>query len=277
MEETWLVDGEHIKVKETLGVVGAFPRWIGIGNLTRNLIELDKEGKVKKNETRFLSSMLNIGDSALENQLKVADGFPEDILDENQIIIPKDFADYLGFNETPAETLKRTNEEQILSLTFDLFSFVFNFKNNEKVAEIIFEKENIDDQGKEIKQNKESKGVRFLKVMGLPEDYTFGEFFNDHPGFGRYVRAKQMAPVRQKLGIEEDGEVSKALDFVFKRMKRDDFKFTRPYKVKNHFQQARGKWSSAISNSVFLDSKKFHIIYSDLFFKRFVQIMFRSV
>ena len=41
--------------------------------------------------------------------------------------------------------------------------------------------------------------------------------------------------------------------------------------------KARGKWSSAISNSVFLDSKKFHIIYSDLFFTRFVQIMLRSV
>lgn len=86
-----------------------------------------------------------------------------------------------------------------------------------------------------------------------------------------------MQPIRAKLNIQEDDEVSKSLDFIFKRMKRDDFIFTRPYNVKNHYQQARGKWSSAISNSVFLDCKKFHIIYSDLFFKRFAQIMFRSV
>lgn len=171
-------------------MLGAFPRWIGIGNLTRNIIERDKSGKITKNETRFLSSMMNIGDSALESDLKVADGFPTDVLDENQIILPKDYADYLGFNETPSEYLIRTDEEQLVELTFDLFNFVFNFKNNEKVSKIIFEKENIDDKGKidDTKQEKESKGVRFLKIMGYPEDYTFGEFFNENPGIGNIIR-----------------------------------------------------------------------------------------
>lgn len=89
LDETWLVNGQHIKVKETLGVVGAYPRWIGIGNLTANVtIEKDRDGKPVRNETRFLSTVINIGDSALENEMKVADGFPTDDLDENQVIIP---------------------------------------------------------------------------------------------------------------------------------------------------------------------------------------------
>lgn len=72
-----------------MGVKGAFPRWISIGNLSRNVsVEFDDMGNVTKNETRFLSSILNIGDSALENMLNIADGFPKDVLDENDIIIP---------------------------------------------------------------------------------------------------------------------------------------------------------------------------------------------
>ena len=148
LDETWLQDGRHIKVKDTLQVVGAFPRWLGICNLTRDIpIEFYEDGDVAKNETRFLSTIFNIGDSKLEQELGVADGFPDEVLNENQIMIPQDFADYLGFNETPAETLSRTNTLQNVSLQFDLFSFVFNFKNNEKVEKIIFEKENIDDEG----------------------------------------------------------------------------------------------------------------------------------
>ena len=63
---------------------------------------------------------------------------------------------------------------------------------------------------------------------------------------------------------------------LFKRLKREDFVFTRPYRVKNVFKKTRGKWSSAFSNSVYLDSKKFHIIYSDMFFKRFGRIMMQT-
>lgn len=86
-----------------------------------------------------------------------------------------------------------------------------------------------------------------------------------------------MKPVLKQLKIEEDSSVANILDHVFKRMKREDLIFKRPYEVKNHFNQTRGKWPSAISNSIFLDSKKFHIVYSNLFFKRVPKIMYRSV
>ena len=75
----------------------------------------------------------------------------------------------------------------------------------------------------------------------------------------------------------EDHRVADILDLFFKKFKRDDFVFTKLYKVKNHFKKTRGKWSSAISNSVFLDSKKFHMIYSSMLFKRVRQVMKRSL
>ena len=132
LEQSWTVGGKQYKVKETLGVVGAFPRWIGIGNLTRNISHTGESGKKTKNETKFLSTMMIIGDSKLEVELNVADGFPKDVMDENEIMIPQDYADYLGFHEAPSETLRRTGKPQNVSLSFDLFGFVFNFKDNEK-------------------------------------------------------------------------------------------------------------------------------------------------
>ena len=133
------VNGETKTVKEILGVKGVFPRWIGIGNLTRNVtVEKDINGDTTKNETRFLSSILNIGDSALERELGVADGFPDDILDENEIMIPQDYADYLGFNETPKETLLRTESHQEVSLTLDFYNFVSSFENSDNVQNMLF-------------------------------------------------------------------------------------------------------------------------------------------
>lgn len=139
LNQTQLINGENVTVKESLGVKGVFPRWIGIGNLTRNVsVEFDIYGNATKNETRFLSSILNIGDSALEKELNVADGFPDDVLDENEILIPQDYADYLGFNETPKETLLRTDSHQEVSLTLDFFNFVANFENGDNVQGMLF-------------------------------------------------------------------------------------------------------------------------------------------
>lgn len=80
-----------------------------------------------------------------------------------------------------------------------------------------------------------------------------------------------------KFDLQDGRKLSDILDFIIKKFKRDDFVFTKLYKVKNHFKNTRGKWSSAISNSVFLDSKKFHIVYANMFFKRFKSIMKRSM
>lgn len=111
--------------------------------------------------------------------------------------------------------------------------------------------------------------------MGYPIDYTFGQYFNQHPKLKKILYNKLVK--RLVNSNPDDHKVADILDLLFKKFKRDDFVFTKLYKVKNHFKKTRGKWSSAISNSVFLDSKKFHIIYSSMFFKRIRQVMKRSL
>ena len=148
---------------------------------------------------------------------------------------------------------------------------MFNFDNDEKVQKIIFE-----DEEKAKKNHKESKGIRFLKELGYPTDYTFGEFFAENPALGNFIHSKPMRPVVLRLKLKDDTEVSHVLDVLFKRVKREDFIFTRPYEVASHYEKTRGKWSSVVSNSVYLDSKKFHIVYSDMFFKRFGRIMMQT-
>ena len=49
---------------------GAYPRWIGVVNLTRIVPETG--------ELKSLVSLLNIGDQDRELKLGVADGFPQD-------------------------------------------------------------------------------------------------------------------------------------------------------------------------------------------------------
>ena len=71
-------------------VNGAYPRWIGVVNLTRIVPETG--------ELKSLVSLLNIGDQDRELKLGVADGFPQDQLSENEIFIPKSFHSYFEFN-----------------------------------------------------------------------------------------------------------------------------------------------------------------------------------
>lgn len=114
-----------------------------------------------------------------------------------------------------------------------------------------------------------------MKSIGYPIDYTTGQFFNDHPNLKKLVYNQLVK--RLVNNNPDDRKVADILNQIFKKFKRDDFVFTRLYKVKNHFKKTRGKWSSAISNSVFLDSKKFHVVYSSMFFKRLRQVLKRSL
>ena len=65
-------------VKEAIGVAGGYPRWMLKTNISRAV-----DGKLHS-----LGSVLQVGDSELENQLHVADGFPNDTLAEDEIMVP---------------------------------------------------------------------------------------------------------------------------------------------------------------------------------------------
>ena len=53
LEDTWKEGDNYRKVKDVLGMKGAYPRWIGVANLTRTL----PSGEVKS-----ISSIMHVGD-----------------------------------------------------------------------------------------------------------------------------------------------------------------------------------------------------------------------
>ena len=57
-------------------------------------------------ELRSIGSVLFIGDSKKEVELKVADGFPERTLAEDEIMIPAAFAEFFGFKQTPEKAFE---------------------------------------------------------------------------------------------------------------------------------------------------------------------------
>jgi hypothetical protein len=60
------------------------------------------------------------------------------------------------------------------------------------------------------------------------------------------------------------------------RVKREDYIFQRKYRVKNTFKKPRGKWSIYTSDSVLMDYKDFHKIYSHMFFNRIMEVIDRE-
>jgi hypothetical protein len=65
-----------------MGLKGVYPRWIVQKNISRNT----QDGSVKS-----INSLVVVGDSKRENQLRVAKGFPKVDLQQNEVIIPKSF------------------------------------------------------------------------------------------------------------------------------------------------------------------------------------------
>lgn len=49
-----------------------------------------------------------------------------------------------------------------------------------------------------------------------------------------------------RAGISEDLKLSVMLNTIISRLKKEDFIFTREYKVKNQFKKVRGKWPSVL-------------------------------
>ena len=52
-------------------------------------------------DLRTISAVLHVADTEKEVSINVASGFPNDILDKDEIIISEGFARYLGFKKDP--------------------------------------------------------------------------------------------------------------------------------------------------------------------------------
>ena len=81
----------------------------------------------------------------------------------------------------------------------------------------------------------------FLEVFGL-------DFYLANPAVQLSMEGR---------GITNETLVTVIIDPILKNMQRSDFIMQKEYSVKVVFDQPKGKWQSALSNSVFLDSKKF--------------------
>ena len=111
-------NGKVQTVEEEVGIVGVYPRWIGFSNLSRH---------VSDNETLHMNSLFQLGDSEKEIALKVAVGFPQIVLDENEIIISAEFAKFFDFNITQIGT-ELLDHSLSLNMTFDLLALFLNKK-----------------------------------------------------------------------------------------------------------------------------------------------------
>mmetsp|Transcript_11015 Transcript_11015/g.16719 ORF Transcript_11015/g.16719 Transcript_11015/m.16719 type:complete len:82 (+) Transcript_11015:1091-1336(+) len=79
MDSTW-EDGR--KVKDVLGIKGIFPRWLGVSNVSH---------VNPANETKFINTLFHLGDSQKEHDLGIATGFPDVVMNKDEIVIPKTF------------------------------------------------------------------------------------------------------------------------------------------------------------------------------------------
>ena len=59
--------------------------------------------------------------------------------------------------------------------------------------------------------------------------------------------------------------------------KKDDFIFHREYRVRATYTKVRGKWQSALADSVFIDSTKVHKVYAAMIVERIQQVFARQV
>ena len=73
------------------------------------------------------------------------------------------------------------------------------------------------------------------------------------------------------MGISDDFKIVDMLNLIISRLKKEDFVFTKEYKIKNIFVKSSGKWPSVLQNSVFIDSTNFYKIYLVMLFDRIIK------
>jgi hypothetical protein len=77
----------------------------------------------------FINTIFNLGDSDLEVDMNVAQGFPNSTLSPYDIIIPKSFADFFGWSQ----------DQPYVTMTFDLLKMILNSDENQEMVDFLFE------------------------------------------------------------------------------------------------------------------------------------------
>lgn len=190
-EQGLWVDGHYKTVRDAIQVAGVYPRWMLKTTVSR-VVWIDKKGHsldpdspafgeaglgpedLKKQELRSIGSILNIGDSKKEVELKVADGFPNMTLADDEIMIPESFAEYFGFKQSPTEAFDQ-NKSQVVNMTADFSGFVSD-----------------PDGSGENSHGGRTRGERLVATLGLERTATLGQSMETVPALGQLWNSKEL-------------------------------------------------------------------------------------
>ena len=105
----------------------------------------------------------------------------------------------------------------------------------------------------------------------MPIDITYGEFVLEQKSFTQYDPL-----IHEEFDVTDDTPLSDILDIILNIMVKEDFIFSERYKVVDTFDSPHGKWPNMIKDSIFIDCKMFHIIYSNKISARILEVMERE-
>ena len=108
LDSHWEINGYSEKVKDTLQIENVYPRWLGFGNISY--------AQSETSETKHMNTIFNLGDSDLEVDMGVAQGFPNTTLSPYDIIIPKSLAEFFGWSE----------DQPHITMTFNILKMILN-------------------------------------------------------------------------------------------------------------------------------------------------------
>ena len=121
-----------------------------------------------------------------------------------------------------------------------------------------------------------TRGERLVGALGLDRSATIGQVMGLSPGLRNFWNSKALAQSRQLFGLTDDKTMASFVDDFLATTKKDDFIFHKEYKVVGTYTKVRGKWQSALTDSVFIDSTKVHKVYATMIAKRILQVFARQ-
>lgn len=233
-------------------IKGFVPRWIGVGNLSR---------EAPGGEEIEIEAVFELGDSEKENSLGLAQGFPKVNLRPGQAIISHAYSRFFQAGGPPVTSL---------NLTFDILGLFMDMRREDEVKGLLFS----DLQANEAAKGK-NRGERVLEYLSLPPELSVGDALRMKPirNLARDLSDKDL----QALGVTRSTRVADLLNDVLRLLKPSDFIFRNEYEIAATYDKPRGKWAEVMTGTVFIDSTEFFDIYSYKLLKRILQIMARDL
>eukprot|EP00347_Sterkiella_histriomuscorum_P017410 403349482 len=244
------------KISNSEIYAGAYPRWIALSKAINT-----------QNRKKHTSAFCIIADTKLERDIGVASGFPNIVLQKNQVIAKQDLLHIMNLQEG----------DQI-ELNFDMFQMVgLDFT---KLKRIVFDFDSLN--------STKPQGQVLLEYFGLkntqkvsPKNWLSKRMIKDFQKrySSDYSEENQLAVIArtllEKFEKNEQIGVHEIIEVVLKNIKEKDFVLKKNYTIVKGVQQSYGKWPSTYGNTLLIDS---NFLLQDLaeMFKLNAQIFFQN-